>query len=157
MLVEEEEGEVEEKEEEKKEGKKDIGFDVEAGRILESSQNEVRPHEPYINQPRLLPPPLPLVFPASLKLALFIFALTVPRIARSLCRPLLCLRLGSPSWTARHGIKPRSHKALLISYFFLRHVPSLPPSSSGGRNQFITEVKCAARDINYLFPSKAAR
>lgn len=48
--------------------------DVEARRILESSQNEVRHHEPYINQPRLLSSVLPL-----LELAFFIFALTVPR------------------------------------------------------------------------------
>lgn len=45
----------------------------------ESSQNEVRPHEPYINQPRLFSSVLP-----SLKLALFIFTLTVPPFVPSL-------------------------------------------------------------------------
>jgi len=44
---------------------------------FESSQNEVRPHEPYINQPR----PLSLSFFSSAGLALFIFALIVPRPA----------------------------------------------------------------------------
>lgn len=49
-----ERGRCGERERRKKGEKKDVGFDVETGRILESNQNEVRSHEPYINQPRLL-------------------------------------------------------------------------------------------------------
>lgn len=88
--------------------KKDVGFDVKAERILESSQNEVRPHEPYINQPRLLsllpfPSFPPLLTCASLKMALFIFALAAPP---SLTRPLSCL-LCVPSWLAAASLVDR--------------------------------------------------
>lgn len=86
--------------------KKDVGFDVEVGRILESSQNEVRGSMNLtINQPLLSLLPLSgLLLQAG------------PLYLRS--RSPLCFL---PS----RGIKPRSHKALLlISYFFLRHVLS---------------------------------
>lgn len=65
-------------EEERKKGKKDVGFDVESRRILQSNQNEVRSHEPYINQPCLLSSL------RCLQLALFIIALTAPSFSPSL-------------------------------------------------------------------------
>lgn len=111
--------------------KKDVGFDVKAERILESSQNEVRPHEPYINQPRLLSSAFPLVSPAPPSCfhqdgPLYLRPRSPPP---SLVRSPACSAFPHgwrlpPSWTARHDIKRSSHKALLISYFFLRHVPS---------------------------------
>lgn len=128
MLVEKEE-EDDEKEEEEKEEKKEVGFDVKAGRILESSQNEVRPHEPYINQPRLLSSSFSLVPPAPIPCflqdgPLYLRPRSPPLIRSPACPTFSRGRRLPPSWTARHGIKQRSHKTLLISYFFLRHVPS---------------------------------
>lgn len=46
-------GGEEKKKTKEEEGRKEGKKDVEAGRTLESSRNEVQPHEPYINQPRL--------------------------------------------------------------------------------------------------------
>lgn len=93
--------------------KKDVGFDVKAERILESSQNEVRPHEPYINQPRLLsllpfPSSLPLLPRASLKMALFIFALAAPLPHSSALLPALrSLMVG--------GCLPRGPRGTILS------------------------------------------
>lgn len=87
--------------------KKDVGFDVKAERILESSQNEVRPHEPYINQPRLLSSAFPLVspvppscFPQDGPLYLR------PRSPPPSPRPLSCL-LCVPSWLATASLVDR--------------------------------------------------
>lgn len=107
---------------------------VSTSRPGESSQNEVRPHELMVHKPVYSPL-------SSLRSSW-----------PSLSSPSQSPRSYLPSWIAGRGIKPRSHKALLISYFFLRHV-----LHRRAVNQFITGVKCAVRDINYLFSSKRYR